>query len=825
MSEEPIVLPEGFKSVDYIQSTGTQNITFSLTTAPGDKVVLETECKFDATNNQAEGLIGTAAFYFGISGGKWYCAAGSAGVSTITADVKWHKIKLIHSKEDSGLYIDDVKILSQTFNSTAKLIPSIISIFNINGSYYCKNSKRSWKLSINDELVHDLMPCLDADGVPCMYDIITEQSFYNKGTGNFLYAYVPHEDINYGIIDELPEGFTKLEYLLANGDSVIDTGYIPTNETGYYVEGQVYEATDNGSYFGSIEKLNYTDYKRIYCYGSANILWGWGGSGTLTNNANYLRQETVINFNFLNSRKVIATINATDVSYNLPDLDFTPKQSIYIFASNCDYQDTSTFLRGLIRVFKISEGTEIVRHFVPCLDTDGIPCMYELKTGVAYYNKGKIGNFVTPRNYPNSIVNLPPNYKKCTYLQSNGNQYIDTGFVPNAETGLYYKVQHIGTGNMLPFGVNGSNGSCYPPRYNSANTYLTYYWGNNSVGNNNLMFKPNVGDDYLFSASVNLYNDDTVNVWSEDTEWHGGIRHDMVSVYTSSLYLFSFNNGSGAMDTTYGKFVGRIFRAKITQGQELVHDYIPCLDDNNKPCMFDLITQETLYNQGTGEDFDYCIENQLPSNFTKLEFLENTDKQYIKTGYVPTNNTGMYLEGYNTVVADTAAMGMQNTTGNDRVWIGGVMSATYGARYGWGAITTPNGTGDTRFVQSLNWLNNKKSIITCPLFAEKINTLSNLTFTPNKDIAIFGYNQNGKVISWKGRVYRAKISEGDTIVRDFIPAWDDLKQRPCLYDLVENKPYYNDGEGEFGINDDREGTYTGFTFFGCIGNRLGGLYQ
>ena len=131
------------------------------------------------------------------------------------------------------------------------------------------------------------------------------------------------------------------------------------------------------------------------------------------------------------------------------------------------------------------------------------------------------------------------------------------------------------------------------------------------------------------------------------------------------------------------------------------------------------------------------------------------------------------------------------------------------------------GTGDVRFEASLNWLNDKKSIITCPAFAQKVNTLSDLTFTPNQDIYIFGWNRQGSLFHWKGRIYRAKISEGSEIVRDFVPAFDQIKLKPCMYDLINNVAYYNDGEGEFLTNRDFEGTYEGFGPFATIGNKLG----
>ena len=46
------------------------------------------------------------------------------------------------------------------------------------------------------------------------------------------------------------------------------------------------------------------------------------------------------------------------------------------------------------------------------------------------------------------------------------------------------------------------------------------------------------------------------------------------------------------------------------------------------------------------------------------------------------------------------------------------------------------------------------------------------------------------------RLYYFKIYEDETLVKDFIPVMDN-NNVPCLYDKVEGKLYYNQGEGEF----------------------------
>ncbi len=50
-----------------------------------------------------------------------------------------------------------------------------------------------FKIYTGNTLVHDLIPVLDYNDVPCMYDKITERYFYNSGTGNFIAGPIVNE--------------------------------------------------------------------------------------------------------------------------------------------------------------------------------------------------------------------------------------------------------------------------------------------------------------------------------------------------------------------------------------------------------------------------------------------------------------------------------------------------------------------------------------------------------------------------------------------------------------------------------------------------------
>ena len=53
---------------------------------------------------------------------------------------------------------------------------------------YCRNLRiYSFTISKDGKKIMNLIPTLDRNGTPCMYDTVSRQTFYNAGQGSFLY--------------------------------------------------------------------------------------------------------------------------------------------------------------------------------------------------------------------------------------------------------------------------------------------------------------------------------------------------------------------------------------------------------------------------------------------------------------------------------------------------------------------------------------------------------------------------------------------------------------------------------------------------------------
>ena len=95
---------------------------------------------------------------------------------------------------------------------------------------------------------------------------------------------------------------------------------------------------------------------------------------------------------------------------------------------------------------------------------------------------------------------------------------------------------------------------------------------------------------------------------------------------------------------------------------------------------------------------------------------------------------------------------------------------------------------------TLNYKNDKKAIFDGYIYKDNIGSYS----SSNVAIYLFATKTETKVIQnhLDLSIYEVEVTQKDSIIRDFIPVLDE-DNKPCLYDKVEKKYYYNQGTGEF----------------------------
>ena len=188
----------------------------------------------------------------------------------------------------------------------------------------------------------------------------------------------------------LPEGYTRLKFLESKADyyypRVIDTGVIITNKTGAYVDGDKSDTTATG--------------ERIFMGTSPSTSWATPRFAMYASpfgafyNANGYRKDWVqpnsnikLRLNYKNDRFVwFEDDNTKYYADNLQEITTENPYPIYLFGVNMGGKDVSGYYVRIRRCM-ITEDQDTIRDFIPCLDTDGIPCMYDLIGKKPYYDK------------------------------------------------------------------------------------------------------------------------------------------------------------------------------------------------------------------------------------------------------------------------------------------------------------------------------------------------------------------------------------------------------------------------------------------------------
>ena len=243
-------LPAGYKRVEYLESTGTQWMYIPVNDKKEDTLEVETYGAFTSLQNGVEGKNGgnDSSFFWGISG-TLYAGVGGYNVSGTKPDTGWHSFVLCKTKENGGFFVDDKKLLSMPFPSVSLLGGwgyGLWKIVNENRFPNQVSKKASVKFIQNGKLIYDFVPALDPTGAPCMFDLVSRKSFYNQGTGDFLY---PTETVTYALRRVLPDwgkltahGLRRLYHAPAGYagelyDYALEHGFKPIVETEQPAEG------------------------------------------------------------------------------------------------------------------------------------------------------------------------------------------------------------------------------------------------------------------------------------------------------------------------------------------------------------------------------------------------------------------------------------------------------------------------------------------------------------------------------------------------------------------------------------------------------------
>jgi len=181
---------------------------------------------------------------------------------------------------------------------------------------------------------------------------------------------------------------------------------------------------------------------------------------------------------------------------------------------------------------------------------------------------------------------VPAGYTPLKYLQSNGFQWINTGILATIDVKMSCKLKRMNNQrNQWPMLFGASD-------FGSSNPGFLVCWEGNAItavsGKSDILIiidPSTISDDFhtFVLKYMELKIDDTIYIMENTPTW-GRI-----------------NNPICICSSNYHPSAIKVCNFEIENSSQKLYSAKPFLDQTNKPCMYDYISNTPFYNTGSGE--------------------------------------------------------------------------------------------------------------------------------------------------------------------------------------------------------------------------------
>ena len=181
--------------------------------------------------------------------------------------------------------------------------------------------------------------------------------------------------------------------------------------------------------------------------------------------------------------------------------------------------------------------------------------------------------------------------RELAFLESTGTQWIDTGLPLTQSNAVEMRISHfLQSKSQIMFGSRSSA---------TQNNFSVLFGNVGSVMSLVLDFC-----DYKDNRLAYVIDgDENVEISVSNKKLKINDMERAVSKYSDfvtpgNAYLF---NGYGSYPSGYAKASARLYECRIYDEKEMVRNFIPVLDWNDVPCLYDKANDQLHYNQGSGK--------------------------------------------------------------------------------------------------------------------------------------------------------------------------------------------------------------------------------
>ena len=392
---------------------------------------------------------------------------------------------------------------------------------------------------------------------------------------------------------------------------------------------------------------------------------------------------------------------------------------------------------------------------------------------------------------------------KVQYLESTGTQYINTGINPATTIGCritYEFISLVDTVNCLDMVLGVTDGSlgCYP-------VALMYTNGRNPKNKDVLWERYTYGDNisisYAFRTRHTVSFNGTDRMLFVDGAYLG--KYTNTKNGTKPFYLFAYNNNGSQNACSASRIYSCEFFNNTTGA--VIARFIPVIDNNDTPAMFDEVGKSLYYNLGTGE-FTAGPRKDEPWYF--VEYIQSSGTQYIDTGVIPARGTSFAAKyEYLSMVAGIEECDMiagVNSNGGAYYPVGiDYSKRNQGAnviRYE--RYVTPGTTlyltHPTRTSHTVMFNDSSYRVFVDGAYLGVMSTFNKTLAHP---CHLFAFNASGTATAPSAaRNFGCEFCNSGTLLAEFVPAVakdGNGTAMPCMYNNYGGTNHFNKGTGAF----------------------------
>lgn len=566
--------------LEYLESTGTQYIITDYILKYNS--VIDCDWAFADITNVSQGLFGYrygvssvgAVYWMGLTNNSpnLFARLGTGGDGLSTIVLTTNTFFNLQVKSDYYLYFNNQKVGNNFIVTDSTPTFGALGLFCINqngtANFNSRSRLRFFRIFEDGQLVLDLIPVLDASGIPCIYDRVNNKFYYNQGTGEFSYK---------------EWNKTDLTYLQLSTKSYIDTGYIPNQNTSFKIKYEINELNDTElatcpyGTGGSITTTNINGgiLRTLDGIISLNRV-GWGtGEGSNYDITGYDSLNTIYEDYYDTN---IVYINGANVA-TLPNTsEWTSQQSLTINGRH-NSNGIIVFTPSSANYYsaKAFENNINIFNFKPALDENNLCGFYDIITNkIIYDNNNAAKGFIAG--------NSGEVYQIGNYIESTGIQLIPLPLSGSEARVIITAQENAVTGSSKilvcqnPSGIAGT-------WYGETST-TEGYWG--------------VGTDTSSYSDIPATTKTTADITFNETQVNAIIngvtytRNVDSGATLGNWFLFGASEGSYM-------FTGKLFGAKVYQNNKLILDLLPATRMTDGVVgLYDKINKNFLANSSTG---------------------------------------------------------------------------------------------------------------------------------------------------------------------------------------------------------------------------------